>query len=37
MSRAARSRVQQEFSIAAVARKHLELFRMLIEGRRAGG
>ena len=29
MSRAARSRVQQEFSIAAVARKHLELFRML--------
>jgi glycosyltransferase involved in cell wall biosynthesis len=35
MSRAARGRVQQEFSIAAVARKHLDLFRTLIEGRRA--
>jgi glycosyltransferase involved in cell wall biosynthesis len=31
MSRAARSRVQQEFSIATVARKHLVLFRELIE------
>jgi glycosyltransferase involved in cell wall biosynthesis len=37
MSRAARSRVQQEFSIAAVARKHLALFGTLIERRRAGG
>jgi glycosyltransferase involved in cell wall biosynthesis len=36
MSRAARSRVQQEFSIAAMARQHLELFRELIERRPAG-
>jgi glycosyltransferase involved in cell wall biosynthesis len=35
MSRAARSRVQQEFSIGAVARKHLGLFRTLIDGRGA--
>jgi glycosyltransferase involved in cell wall biosynthesis len=34
MSRAARSRVQQEFSIEAVARKHLDLFRGLIEAKR---
>jgi glycosyltransferase involved in cell wall biosynthesis len=31
MSRAARSRVEHEYSIAAVARKHLELFRRLID------
>jgi glycosyltransferase involved in cell wall biosynthesis len=31
MSRAARSRVEREYSIAAVARKHLELFRRLID------
>lgn len=31
MSRAARARVEQEYSIAAVARKHLELFRKLID------
>jgi glycosyltransferase involved in cell wall biosynthesis len=30
MSRAARGRVQNEFSIRAVARKHLELFRTLL-------
>jgi glycosyltransferase involved in cell wall biosynthesis len=30
MTRAARRRVQDEFSIAAVARKHLELFRTLV-------
>jgi glycosyltransferase involved in cell wall biosynthesis len=36
MSRAARSRVQQEFSIAAVARKHLDLFGTLVECHRAG-
>lgn len=34
MSRAARSRVQQEFSIAAVAREHLKLFETLVENRR---
>lgn len=34
MSRAARARVEREFSIAAVARKHLALFRRLIEERR---
>lgn len=33
MSRAARSRVEQQFSIGAVARKHLELFRELIKKR----
>jgi glycosyltransferase involved in cell wall biosynthesis len=33
MSRAARRRVQDEFSIAAVARKHLELFRRLMRKR----
>ncbi len=32
MGRAARSRVRQSYSIAAVARSHLELFRRLIEG-----
>ena len=31
MSRAARSRVEQEFSIQAVARQHLELFRELVK------
>jgi glycosyltransferase involved in cell wall biosynthesis len=35
MSRAARSRVDQEFSIQSVARKHLELFQAL--GRAEGG
>jgi hypothetical protein len=30
MSRAARSRVDQEFSIQSVARKHLELFREIV-------
>ncbi|APW61459.1 glycosyltransferase family 4 protein [Paludisphaera borealis] len=34
MSRAARSRVEQEFSIAAVARQHLDLFQSLIEAKR---
>ncbi len=34
MSRAARSRVMQEFSITVVARKHLELFEMIREQRR---
>jgi len=34
MSRSARGRVQQEFSIAAVARRHLGLFRSLIEAKR---
>ncbi len=34
MSRAARRRVEQGFSIAAVARRHLDLFRSLIESRR---
>ena len=34
MSRAARSRVEQEFSIAAVARRHLDLFLSLIEANR---
>lgn len=33
MSRAARSRVEQQFSIASVARQHLSLFRELIEKR----
>lgn len=33
MGRAARTRVQQEYSIASVARKHLKLFRELIEKR----
>jgi glycosyltransferase involved in cell wall biosynthesis len=33
MSRAARSRVEQEFSIRSVARKHLQLFSDLIGGR----
>ena len=33
MSRAARSRVEQEFSIRSVARKHLELFSALVGGR----
>jgi glycosyltransferase involved in cell wall biosynthesis len=37
MSRAARGRVEREFSIAAVARRHLDLFRELIAaGRRRG-
>ncbi len=31
MSRAARARVEREYSIAAIARKHLELFRRLID------
>jgi len=31
MSRAARSRVDQEFSIQRIARKHLELFRAIVE------
>jgi glycosyltransferase involved in cell wall biosynthesis len=34
MSRAARRRVQDEYSIHAVARKHLDLFRTLVEARR---
>ena len=34
MSRAARSRVKQEFSITAVARKHLALFENILEQRR---
>ncbi len=34
MSRAARSRVAQEFSITAVARKHLALFEKILEQRR---
>jgi glycosyltransferase involved in cell wall biosynthesis len=34
MSRAARSRVKQEFSIQAVARKHLELFEEILQNRR---
>ena len=34
MSRAARSRVMQEFSITAVARKHLTLFEEILEQRR---
>jgi glycosyltransferase involved in cell wall biosynthesis len=33
MSRAARSRVEQEFSIRSVARKHLDLFSGLVESR----
>ncbi|MGB0069489.1 MAG: glycosyltransferase, partial [Isosphaeraceae bacterium] len=33
MSRAARSRVMQEFSITAVARKHLALFEKILEQR----
>ena len=35
MSRAARRRVQDEFSIQAVARRHLELFRTLVGAPRA--
>jgi glycosyltransferase involved in cell wall biosynthesis len=34
MSRAARSRVEQEFSIQAVARKHLTLFEDILQNRR---
>ena len=37
MSRAARSRVEEEYSIAAVARKHLELFRKLIDEKASAG
>ena len=33
MSRSARSRVMQEFSITAVARKHLTLFEKILEQR----
>jgi hypothetical protein len=33
MSRAARSRVMQEFSITAVARKHMALFEKILEQR----
>ncbi len=33
MSRAARSRVEQEFSIRSVARRHLKLFAELVDGR----
>ncbi len=36
MSRAARSRVERDFSIEAVARKHLELFRRLIIAKSGG-
>jgi glycosyltransferase involved in cell wall biosynthesis len=36
MSRAARRRVQDEFSIQVVARRHLELFRTLLAARRSG-
>jgi glycosyltransferase involved in cell wall biosynthesis len=36
MSRAARGRVEREFSITAVARRHLDLFRSLIEANRIG-
>jgi len=32
MGRAARSRVEQEFAIRIVARKHLELFRSFVPG-----
>jgi glycosyltransferase involved in cell wall biosynthesis len=32
MSRAARSRVEQEFSVRIVARKHLDLFRSFVTG-----
>ena len=35
MGRAARSRVVQEFSIAAVARTHLDLFRSLVPAKRS--
>jgi hypothetical protein len=34
MSRAARSRVEQEFSIQTVARKHLALFEDILQNRR---
>lgn len=34
MSRAARSRVEQEFSIRSVARRHLKLFAELVDARR---
>lgn len=37
MSRAARTRVEQEYSIAAVARKHLDLFRKLIDEKAVDG
>lgn len=37
MSRAARGRVQREFSIAAVARKHLALFREILAQRQRRG
>lgn len=37
MSRAARGRVEQQFSIRAVARKHLDMFRELIARRRSMG
>lgn len=36
MGRAARSRVAQEFSIAAVARRHLDYFQKLIAAKRPG-
>jgi glycosyltransferase involved in cell wall biosynthesis len=36
MSRAARGRVEQMFSIRAVARRHLQLFRELIARKRSG-
>ena len=36
MSRAARGRVEQQFSIRVVARKHLDMFRELIARRRSG-
>jgi len=37
MSRAARLRVEREYSISVVARKHLELFRQLIDERKTRG
>ncbi len=36
MAEAARRRVVEHYSIAAVARRHLELFARLVEGRRMG-
>ena len=36
MAQAARRRVVEHYSIAAVARRHLELFARLVEGRRMG-
>jgi glycosyltransferase involved in cell wall biosynthesis len=36
MAEAARRRVSEHYSIAAVARRHLELFARLVEGRRMG-